>query len=446
MHNIIKFWLFVFSLMLVIYVPVTNAEVIVYDPEINIVPPYSNSFFLDVENHNITYVWSIENVGLGNITITLDPVCPPTTSCKLNLFTNGIIPEGGSKLVSLEVMHLCSIMDYSPIVGVKAVYTDIYGLNSEKTKYGNVSYLVTVPNPSVKTNTNKVILESKPYDLNIYDVKWFVQNNGTGDIRIFDSKFSCDDILGGCNTNNVEFNILEEIETAEVGTKITTDCDMSYDSDISFSIQYDDNYNMSCILPKTYNDDLNFNEWFNKKPDGCVGCITNDDCTNTCIEGYCVDIIPPTVELLDLDGNSMDVMAVPVGTKLNLLLKITNNLAMKDYVGVHIYASEPVSYWLYFLNHKNDAFRNDVVLEIPEKNEQYIPVVVEANKAGSYSFDLELESKYSTVKPRITIDFNVLYIDESGVVTGAPGLANIFLIMLLFVAFLSLDLRKKEIN
>ena len=74
----------------------------------------------------------------------------------------------------------------------------------------------------------------------------------------------------------------------------------------------------------------------------------------------------------------------------------------------------------------------------------WIPIIVESNKAGLYSFDVELETKYSDTKPRKTIDVKILYADASGEISQTPSISTPFLIiLLLFSGYLAMGLKSK---
>ncbi|MDI6806378.1 MAG: hypothetical protein QMD14_01010 [Candidatus Aenigmarchaeota archaeon] len=134
-------YLLVFLLVLGLVIEVA-AEVIVVQPHITIIPPFSPQHAFPTITYSFDF--TLKNDGSGDASVSVTSICPPALTCSLSGFTSGNIIEDASATTTLNVRAPYPTLPGNYIVGINATYDDVYNFAEVKPNFtlSNITFIV----------------------------------------------------------------------------------------------------------------------------------------------------------------------------------------------------------------------------------------------------------------------------------------------------------------
>ena len=151
--------------------------------------------------------------------------------------------------------------------------------------------------------------------------------------------------------------------------------------------------------------------WADKLPLGCE-CGISDDCeNNNCIVGLCLNPVNPNITF------SSDSVTADLGSEVQIVILVKNNLAVKDTIKIRLYANpEKVLHWSMFENGENE-----ITVALDEGEEILIPIDVFAGEIGTYKIMIYANSELiPSLDAKDVQHFQVVHRNQ-GITSRTPG-------------------------
>ena len=163
--------------------------------------------------------------------------------------------------------------------------------------------------------------------------------------------------------------------------------------------------------------------WADKLPLGC-GCVISDKCeNNNCVVGFCLNPVNPDITF------SSDSVTADLGSDMQIVIHVKNNLAVSDNINIRLYASpEKVLHWSKFENGENE-----ITVALGEYEEKLIPIDVFAGEIGTYKMMIYANSELiPSLDAKDEQHLQVVHRDR-GIHSRTPGIGWLGVVMILAV-------------
>jgi len=244
-------------------------KIAVIDPVLEITekPETPVEEFLDKENKEITLIWKVKNVGVGDADVNVNPVCDSDLNCKITSFASGIIEQDKTATIIMKLNLPCNSDNFQKSAGISIEYTDTYGFYTTPKKLeDSVTISVEVPKPDL-TFENLGSFLHYDWEPEEKEIKWKIINTGVGGVKITNvevicpSKFVCgmpeyQNIIdnGGVGSASEKINVSEfmlpNITVTEYYSASVTPKQINISYLINLKHIYDEDYGLSCIVSK----------------------------------------------------------------------------------------------------------------------------------------------------------------------------------------------------
>lgn len=163
--------------------------------------------------------------------------------------------------------------------------------------------------------------------------------------------------------------------------------------------------------------------WADKLPLGCR-CVISDDCeNNNCVVGLCLNPVNPDITF------SSDSVTADLGSDMQIVIHVKNNLAVRDNIKIRLYASpEKVLHWSKFENGENE-----ITVALGEYEEKLIPIDVFAGEIGTYKMMIYANSELiPSLDAKDEQHLQVVHRDR-GITSRTPGIGWSGVVLILAV-------------
>lgn len=220
----------------------TIAQVIVVQPHITIIPPFSPQFGFPTLTYNFNFI--LKNDGSGDVNVNVEKICPSTLTCSLSEFTSGTIVQGENKTTTLIVTAPYLTLPGSYIVGINASYDDAYDFMEIQPNFtlSNITFILKRAKLNIENIYIKNLTKVEGYwILTFQDVNEIIINvSNSGNLDATDIKFLWN-IPRGWLIENVEYyNTIPASAIRVYKFKLIPTTFGSYT--INFSINYTTSY------------------------------------------------------------------------------------------------------------------------------------------------------------------------------------------------------------
>lgn len=218
------------------------AQVIVVQPHITILPPFSPQFGFPTLTYNFNFI--VKNDGSGDVNINVTKICPPTLNCSLSGFTFGTIIQGENKTTTLIVSVPYPTSPGNYIVGINVSYDDAYNFEQIQPNFtlSNITFIVKRAKLNIESIYIKNLTRIENYwILALQDINEITINvSNSGNLDATDIKFLWNNPTGWLIKNVEYYSTIPSVETRIYKFNLIPTTLGSYT--INFSINYTTTY------------------------------------------------------------------------------------------------------------------------------------------------------------------------------------------------------------